>query len=50
LVGSEWDPELEGFLGVQIAGAPLSELGEDVDQRARDLIRADMEVDDAEEG
>jgi hypothetical protein len=50
LVGSEWDPEVDGFLGVQIAGAPLSELGEDVDLRARELIRADMEVDDAEEG
>jgi hypothetical protein len=50
LVGSEWDPELAGFLGVQIAGAPLSELGEEVDRKARDLIRADMEteVDDAE--
>lgn len=49
LVGSDTDPLREGFLGVLVAGEPLSSLGDDVDERVRAMIRADLETDNDED-
>lgn len=49
LIGHDSDPLVDGFLGVLVAGEPVSALGDEVDERARALIRADLEADDAEE-
>lgn len=43
LCGSEHDPLREDFLGVLVAGAPLADLGPEVDALIRERLREEVE-------